>query len=220
MDIKSLGSTPSRKTPAEYFTGTVWQDPIIEAPEPARPAAAWVRFEPGARTAWHTHPLGQTIHITAGVGRVQAWGGPIKGGAPRRHGVLRAEREALAWRRAQHGDDASCHAGGARSRRHRRAGRARLRRAVGMQHHGAGVAHGVGIGLASTSTSWPADISRSIRWPSKRDSIRRLVCVEPQVRPSSQRGASSARSSGWPNSTWRVNSAACVCGWPSPPMVP
>ena len=78
MDIKSLGSTPSRKTPADYFTGTVWQDPIIEAPAPARLRAAWVRFEPGARTAWHTHPLGQTIHITAGVGRVQAWGGPIK----------------------------------------------------------------------------------------------------------------------------------------------
>ena len=78
MDIKPLGSQPSRKTPADYFTGTVWQDPIIEAPEPARVRAAWVRFEPGARTAWHTHPLGQTIHITQGEGRVQAWGGPIK----------------------------------------------------------------------------------------------------------------------------------------------
>ncbi len=78
MDIKPLGSQPSRKTPADYFTGTVWQDPIIEAPEPARLRAAWVRFEPGARTAWHTHPLGQTIHITQGEGRVQIWGGPIK----------------------------------------------------------------------------------------------------------------------------------------------
>ena len=78
MEIKPLGSTPSRKTPAEYFTGTVWQDPIIEAPAPALLRAAWVRFEPGARTNWHTHPLGQTIHITAGVARVQAWGGPIK----------------------------------------------------------------------------------------------------------------------------------------------
>ena len=78
MDIKPLGSTPSRKTPADYFTGTVWQDPIIEAPAPALLRAAWVRFEPGARTNWHTHPLGQTIHITAGVGRVQALGGPIR----------------------------------------------------------------------------------------------------------------------------------------------
>jgi quercetin dioxygenase-like cupin family protein len=78
MDIKTLGSSPSRKTPASYFTGTVWQDPIIEAPEPARIRCNWVRFEPGARTNWHTHPLGQTIHITSGVGLVQAMGGPIK----------------------------------------------------------------------------------------------------------------------------------------------
>jgi quercetin dioxygenase-like cupin family protein len=78
MDIKPLGSQPSRKVPADYFTGNVWQDPIIEAPEPARLRAASVRFEPGARTAWHTHPLGQTIHITQGKGRVQTWGGPIK----------------------------------------------------------------------------------------------------------------------------------------------
>jgi quercetin dioxygenase-like cupin family protein len=78
MDIKPLGSVPSRKTPAEYFTGTVWQDPIIETPAPALLRAAWVRFEPGARTNWHTHPLGQTLHVTLGVGRVQSWGGPIK----------------------------------------------------------------------------------------------------------------------------------------------
>ena len=78
MGIKPLGSTPSRKVSAEYFTGTVWQDPIIEAPAPARIRSAWVRFEPGARTAWHTHPLGQTLHVTAGVGRVQTWDGLIK----------------------------------------------------------------------------------------------------------------------------------------------
>ena len=71
-------------------------------------------------------------------------------------------------------------------------------RAVRMQHHRAGVAHRCrNRRPASTSTSWPADISWSIRWPSKRASIRRLVCVEPQVRPSSQRGASIASSSGW-----------------------
>ena len=78
MDIFPCGSKPSRRTPAEYFTGTVWQDPIIEAAAPALVRAAWVRFEPGARTNWHTHPLGQTLHVTAGMGRVQAWGGPIK----------------------------------------------------------------------------------------------------------------------------------------------
>jgi quercetin dioxygenase-like cupin family protein len=78
MEIRPNGTQPSRRMPAEYFTGTVWQDPIVDAPAPARVRAAWVRFEPGARTAWHTHPLGQTIHITAGVGLVQTWGGPVR----------------------------------------------------------------------------------------------------------------------------------------------
>ena len=78
MDIKTLGAAPSRKAAADYFTGTVWQDPIIDAPEPASLRAVWVRFEPGARTAWHTHPLGQTLHVVYGVGRVQAKGGPIR----------------------------------------------------------------------------------------------------------------------------------------------
>jgi quercetin dioxygenase-like cupin family protein len=78
MDIKILGSTPSRRGPGDYFTGTVWQDPIIEAPEPARIRATRVSFEPGARTAWHTHPLGQTLYVVSGLGRVQALGGPIR----------------------------------------------------------------------------------------------------------------------------------------------
>ena len=78
MDIKPLGSTPSRRGPAESFTGTVWQNPIVEAPAPARIRGAWVRFEPRARTAWHTHPLGQTLHVVFGVGRVQLWGGPVR----------------------------------------------------------------------------------------------------------------------------------------------
>ena len=76
MDIRPCGSMPSRKTPADYFTGAVWQDPIIEAPEPARVRSSVVRFEPSARTAWHTHPLGQTLFILAGIGRVQSWGWP------------------------------------------------------------------------------------------------------------------------------------------------
>jgi quercetin dioxygenase-like cupin family protein len=78
MDIMVAGSRASKRMPADWFTGTVWQDPIIEAPEPARIRSAFVWFEPGARTAWHTHPLGQTLRIVAGKGRVQTWGGPIR----------------------------------------------------------------------------------------------------------------------------------------------
>ncbi len=78
MDIKRSGSQPSGKGPAEYFTGTVRIDPLIEAPDPARVRAASVTFEPGARTAWHTHPLGQTLIVTFGLGRVQRWGGPVE----------------------------------------------------------------------------------------------------------------------------------------------
>jgi quercetin dioxygenase-like cupin family protein len=76
MDIRPSGSAPSRKMDAQYFTGTVWTDPIIEAPEPARVRALVVRFEPAARTAWHSHPLGQTLYIISGVGRVQTSGQP------------------------------------------------------------------------------------------------------------------------------------------------
>jgi len=78
MEIKSSGSVPTRRQPKESFTGVVWQDPIIEAPAPARIRSGKVSFEPGARTAWHTHPLGQTLHVVSGVGRVQAKGGPIR----------------------------------------------------------------------------------------------------------------------------------------------
>jgi quercetin dioxygenase-like cupin family protein len=78
MDIKRSGSQPSGKGPADYFTGTVRVDPLIQADAPARIFAASVTFEPGARTAWHTHPLGQTLIVTAGCGLVQRWGGPIE----------------------------------------------------------------------------------------------------------------------------------------------
>jgi quercetin dioxygenase-like cupin family protein len=78
MDIKPCGSAPSRLASADYFTGTVWQDPIIEAPTPARIRATRVTFTPGARTAWHTHPLGQTLYVLSGLGRAQSWGGPIR----------------------------------------------------------------------------------------------------------------------------------------------
>ena len=78
MDINRSGSRPSGKGPAEWFTGTVRIDPLFEAPEPARARAASVTFEPGARTAWHTHPLGQALIVTFGLGWVQRWGGPIE----------------------------------------------------------------------------------------------------------------------------------------------
>jgi quercetin dioxygenase-like cupin family protein len=78
MEIKRCGSQPSRNGPAEYFTGTVRIEPLFEAPEPARVRGASVTFEPGARTAWHTHPLGQTLIVTSGLGWAQRWGGPVE----------------------------------------------------------------------------------------------------------------------------------------------
>ena len=78
MNITRSGSQPSGKGPTEYFTGTVRIDPLFQAPAPARAAGASVTFEPGARTAWHTHPLGQTLIVTAGYGRAQRWGGSIE----------------------------------------------------------------------------------------------------------------------------------------------
>lgn len=78
MDIKRSGSQPSAKGPDEYFTGTVRIDPLFEAADPARSIGASVTFEPGARTAWHTHPLGQTLIVTAGCGLVQRWDGAIE----------------------------------------------------------------------------------------------------------------------------------------------
>jgi quercetin dioxygenase-like cupin family protein len=78
MEIKRSGTQPSGKGPEEYFTGSVRVDPLFNAPAPARVFGATVTFEPGARTAWHTHPLGQTLIVTAGCGRVERWGGPIE----------------------------------------------------------------------------------------------------------------------------------------------
>lgn len=78
MEIKRSGSQPPVKGKAEYFSGTVRIDPLFPARDPARAAGNCVTFEPGARTAWHTHPLGQTLIITSGCGRVQRWGGPVE----------------------------------------------------------------------------------------------------------------------------------------------
>jgi quercetin dioxygenase-like cupin family protein len=78
MEITRAGSQPSRPGPAEWFTGAVRIEPQLDSQEPARAAGACVTFEPGARTAWHTHPLGQTLIVTAGCGWAQRWGGPVE----------------------------------------------------------------------------------------------------------------------------------------------
>jgi len=78
ITVTSIGSQPSAQGPADYFTGTVRVDSPFQASAPARVGGATVTFEPGARTAWHTHPLGQTLFVTAGSGLVQEWGGPVR----------------------------------------------------------------------------------------------------------------------------------------------
>jgi quercetin dioxygenase-like cupin family protein len=78
MEIQRSGSQPSRNGPAEYFTGRVRIDPLVQPHAPARAVGNSVTFEPGARTAWHTHPLGQTLIVTAGCGLAQRWGGPVE----------------------------------------------------------------------------------------------------------------------------------------------
>jgi quercetin dioxygenase-like cupin family protein len=78
MDIKRSGSQSSTKGPAEYFTGSVRIDPLFQAKDPGRAVGASVTFGPGSRTAWHTHPLGQTLIVTTGCGLVQRWDGPIE----------------------------------------------------------------------------------------------------------------------------------------------
>jgi quercetin dioxygenase-like cupin family protein len=78
MDIKRSGSQPSGKGPDEYFTGAIHIDPLFQALDPARALGVSVTFELGARTAWHTHPVGQTLLVTSGVGRVQQWGEPVQ----------------------------------------------------------------------------------------------------------------------------------------------
>jgi len=78
MDIKRIGSQPSVRGTADWFTGTVRIDPLLTAPAPARGLIINVTFEPGARTLWHSHPLGQTLIVTSGCGRAGSWGGPVQ----------------------------------------------------------------------------------------------------------------------------------------------
>jgi quercetin dioxygenase-like cupin family protein len=78
MEIRPAQTRPTLRASSNYFTGTVWQEPIVDAPSPARIKGFRVTFEPGARTAWHTHPLGQTLYVTSGVGRIQVEGEPVR----------------------------------------------------------------------------------------------------------------------------------------------
>jgi quercetin dioxygenase-like cupin family protein len=78
ITITRSGSQPSRQAPAQYFTGSVRIDPLFETKDPLHTSGSYVTFEPGARSAWHTHPLGQTLIVTAGTGRVQRWGDPVE----------------------------------------------------------------------------------------------------------------------------------------------
>lgn len=78
MRITRSSARPSQKGPAEWFTGSVRVDPLFQAIDPSRASGAQVTFEPGARSAWHTHPLGQVLIVTSGVGRIRQWGGPVE----------------------------------------------------------------------------------------------------------------------------------------------
>ena len=129
MDIKRSGSQPSGKAPAEYFTGAVRIDPLFEAPDPARAVGASVTFEPGARTAWHSHPLGQTLIVTAGRGRVQRWGGPIEDIRP--GDVIWFEPGEKHWH-ANHGHDAHRHSGTSRWQDRRLDGKGQRRTIPGL----------------------------------------------------------------------------------------
>lgn len=111
MEIKRSGSQPSNKGPAGWFTGTVRIDPLFQASAPARAAGASVTFEPGARTAWHTHPLGQTLIVTAGAGLAQREGWTGRADLSRRRRLVPARRKTLARLIANHGHDSHCDSG-------------------------------------------------------------------------------------------------------------
>ena len=95
ISIMRSGSQPSRKGPAEYFTGSVRIDPLFQANDPSRVSGAYVTFEPGARTAWHVHPFGQILIVTAGCGWVEQWGGAIE--EIRQGDVVRIPRGQKHW---------------------------------------------------------------------------------------------------------------------------
>ena len=114
MEIKRIGEQPSNKGPADWFTGTVRIDPLFQTTAPARVAGASVTFEPGARTAWHTHPLGQTLIVTAGCGLAQREGGTIEEIHPGDVIWFPPDEKALARCFTNHGHDAHRHSGKSR----------------------------------------------------------------------------------------------------------
>ena len=105
-------SLPTAAGPSDWFTGAVYLDPIATAKEPSRLQAASVHFTPGARTAWHNHPFGQTLYVTEGIGRCQRRGGPVEVIRPGDRVLLRAGRGSLAWRRPRPLHDSHRDAGG------------------------------------------------------------------------------------------------------------
>ena len=111
ITITRSGSQPSRQAPAQYFTGSVRIDPLFETKDPSHTSGSYVTFESGARSAWHTHPLGQILIVTAGTGRVQRWGDPRRGNPARRCGVDSAGSKTLAWSITDHRNDAYSHSG-------------------------------------------------------------------------------------------------------------
>ena len=111
MEIKRSGSQPSGKGPAEYFTGSVRIDPLFRAPDPARVSGGSVTFEPSARTAWHTHPLGQTLIVMSGCGWVQREGGPIEEVRPGDVVWFHPVRSIGMGQRLRRGDDAYRYSG-------------------------------------------------------------------------------------------------------------
>ena len=132
MEIKRIGSQPSIKGPADWFTGTVRIDPLFDPNASARAGAATVTFEPGARTAWHTHPLGQRLIVTAGCGRVQTRRRPDRGNPTGRCRLVSTRREALARCRANYCHDAYRHSGSARWQGRRLDGKGQRRAIPGV----------------------------------------------------------------------------------------
>ncbi len=127
MDIKRNGSRPSGKGPEAWFTGTVRVDPLFQVGDPTRLSGGQVTFEAGARTMWHTHPLGQTLIVTSGLGWVQCEGWADRGNPSRRRHLVSARREALAWRDGDDRDDPYRHYGIARRQQRRLDGKGQRR---------------------------------------------------------------------------------------------
>jgi hypothetical protein len=142
MDIKRIGSQPSGRGPPDWFTGTVRIDPLFKASDPARVAGASVTFEPGARTAWHTHPLGQSLIVTAGCGWAQRQGGTIEENKARRCRLVSTGREALARRDADDRDNSHRDSGIA-ERQGRRVDGEGQRRAISQMSRDRGENHGI-----------------------------------------------------------------------------